>query len=235
MKKIATVTAILLMAALPCFAAGDLPSISVSGTATVTVEPDTASFSLTASSLRDTTEEARVSTTEMIQGAVKILTDEFGVPVEDLSTSYITAYPQYRWTEENKQELVGQRCEQSLNVKIHDLASIGDVYTRLMSLTGIEISTVSLDKEDKSAELLEARMLAVKDARAKADAYTEAAGVSVGKVLNISDSSSYYPVAYKMSNRLMASAEMDSAPSTEFYKGDISVSASVSMVYEIIN
>ena len=70
----ATITAILL--AFPLTAADIpelVPTISVSGTAEVTMYPDTAEFTITASFTEDTTEEAREKTSEMINTAIEAL------------------------------------------------------------------------------------------------------------------------------------------------------------------
>ena len=211
-----------------------IPTISVSGSATVTMSPDTASFSITSSFTKQTTEEARKSTTEMIGTAVEILTKEFAIPVEDIETSYISASPEYVWKDDER-VLTGQKVSQSIDVKTHDLDSIGYIYTRLMSLDGITLSDVSLDKEDKSAEYREARMNAVRDAYDKASAYAGAAGIDVGNILSISDNQSYTAPLYRSANLMLAFADaaaFESSP-TEFYSGDISVSANVSIVYAI--
>ncbi|MBO8435730.1 MAG: SIMPL domain-containing protein [Spirochaetes bacterium] len=229
--------ALIALVALPLGAAdipSYIPTISVSGTAEVSMQPDTASFDITASFVENTTEEARARTSQMINSAVEILTSEFEVIEDDLSSTYISCYPEYQWKDDER-VLVGQRASQTLSVKLHDLDIIGDVYQRLMSLDGISLSDVSLDKADKSYEYREARMNAVQDAYNKASAYAEAAGVKIGSVLSISDGSSYAAPLYRSANLMLASAEAATADSipTEFYTGDITVSANVSIVYAI--
>ncbi len=211
-----------------------IPTISVSGSAEVSMQPDTASFSVTSSFTEATTEEARLKTTEMIAETVSILTTEFGISEDDLETSYISAYPEYQWIDDEK-VLIGQKVSQSIDVSLHDIEAIGDIYTRLMSIDGITLSDVSLDKEDKSEEYRKARIDAVRDAYAKAEAYAEAAGVSVGKVLSISDGSSYATPLYRTANMMLASADAAGKVSTptEFYAQEITVSASVSIIYGI--
>ena len=225
------------LAAFPLCAADSAPftpTISVSGNAEVSMQPDTAAFSITASFTENTTEEAREKTSEMINNAVGILREEFGVQESDLSTSYISAYPEYSWKDDER-ILIGQRASQTVDVRFRDLDSIGNVYERLMSLDGISLSDVTLDKEDKSAEYSQARMEAVRNAYEKASDYAEAAGVEVGSVLSISDSSSYAAPVYRSANMMLASADAAAAKSipTEFYSGEITVSASISIVYSI--
>ncbi len=230
-KALLIVAAAMLMA-MPV-AASDVATISVTGSATVDLEPDTASFTITAAFTEATTKEAREKTAVMIGNAVSILTSQFGVAEDDLETTYISASTEYSWIDDER-VLTGQRATQSLNVKFRNLDAIGDVYTELMELDGITLSDVSLDKEDKSEGYSEARIKAVQDAYRKASDFAEAAGVKVGKVLSISDNSSYSAPLYRSANLMLASADVaaESTPIT-FYSSDISVSATVSIVYAI--
>ena len=232
MKKAFIITMLALIALMPL--AAESGRISVSGSAEVNAYPDIAEFTVTASATKDTTEEARVAVSSMTNEAANILKSEFGVSDDDITTSLISAYPEYRWTEDGN-ELIGQRANESISVTIHDIEALGDIYTKLMGINGIGISDVSLDKEDKSAELEKARVDAVHDARTKAETYAGAAGVRIGDVISISDSSSssvYYPRA----NIMYAMAADESASvSTEYRISDITVSSSVSIVYELLN
>ena len=235
-KMIAAIT-LLAIAVMP-LAAADIPdyipTISVSGSAEVSLKPDTAYFSITASFTEETTEEARAKVSEMIGNAAEILTSEFGLSADDLSTSYISASPEYQWKDDER-ILIGQKAVQTLEITLHDIDSIGPVYDRLMSLSGISISDVTLDKEDKSEEYRQARMEAVRDAYSKAEAFAEAAGVEVGSILSITDGTSYGTPLYRSANLMLASADAAYAEAspTVFYSGEITVSASVSIIYSI--
>ena len=235
-KMIAAIT-LLAIAVMP-LAAADIPdyipTISVSGSAEVSMKPDTAYFSITASFTEETTEEARAKVSEMIGNAAEILTSEFGLSADDLSTSYISASPEYQWKDDER-ILIGQKAVQTLEITLHDIDSIGPVYDRLMSLSGISISDVTLDKEDKSEEYRQARMDAVRDACSKAEAFAQAAGVEVGSILSITDGTSYGTPLYRSANLMLASADAAYAEAspTVFYSGEITVSSSVSIVYSI--
>lgn len=235
-KMIAAIT-LLAIAVMP-LAAADIPdyipTISVSGSAEVSMKPDTAYFSITASFTEETTEEARAKVSEMIGNAAEILTSEFGLSADDLSTSYISASPEYQWKDDER-ILIGQKAVQTLEITLHDIDSIGPVYDRLMSLSGISISDVTLDKEDKSEEYRQARMEAVRNAYSKAEAFAEAAGVEVGSILSITDGTSYGTPLYRSANLMLASADAAYAEAspTVFYSGEITVSASVSIIYSI--
>ena len=126
--------------ALPLAAEDITPTISVSGTAEVSVMPDTAYFSISASYVADTSEEARKLASGTISDAVGILTSEYGIRKEDIATEVLTIYPEYRW-EDGEQIPVGQRATQGLRITLRDLAAIGDIYDSLSAFDGLEFST----------------------------------------------------------------------------------------------
>ena len=97
MKK--AIASILLAAliVLPLAAEDITPTISVSGSAEVSVKPDTAYFSISASFVADTSEEARKLASGTISSAIEILTSEYGVEKEDIVTENLSINPEYKW------------------------------------------------------------------------------------------------------------------------------------------
>ena len=225
---------IALLAALSVSAALSAATVSVSGSSTVYMTPDTAAIGITASSLADSTEVSMSEAAEMINAAVSMLAADYGIGKADISTSYIAVSPEYTW-KDGEQILLGQRAEQSVSVTLRDIAAIGDVYASLMSIDGISVSSPVLDKEDKTTEYREARMGAVEDAYSKAAHYAEAAGYAVGDLVSISDGSGAVPMYARASNvMLSADAIAESGGvAAAYYMDDIAVSSSVSVVWEL--
>ena len=208
-------------------------SVSVQGNHTVYMQPDIAVFSVSASALDDTTKAAMQKTSDMISGAVAILSD-YGIETKDISTSYINVAPDYSWVD-GEQVFRGQKAEQSISVTLHDIGLIGDIYGSLMAVDGISVSSPTLDKEDKTAEYREARMGAVLDAYLKAEAYANAAGYAIGNLVSLSDGGVYTPMYARASNVMLAAAAVDIAEgaTAEFYLDNIAVSSTVSVQWEI--
>ena len=231
MKKTLIITMLALISLMPL--AAESGRITVSGSAEISAYPDIAEFTVTATATEDTTDEARIAVSSMINEAADILKSEFAVAEDDITTTMISAYPEYRWTEDGN-ELIGQRANESISVKIRNIEALGDIYTKLLSINGIEISNVELDKEDKSGEIEQSRINAVLDARAKAETYAKAAGVRIGDVLSITDNTSS-SVIYPRNVMYAMAATDESAVKTEYRISDITVSSTVSMAFEIIN
>ena len=214
-----------------------VPTVSVSASATISVIPDSASFSITAESTEPTTEEARNASSLMTEKAVEILKDEFGITEESFTTDFMQISPYYEWVD-GQRTLVGQKATQKLSIVLSgdNLSKVGKVYDRLSVLDGISISSVSYSKLDTTEEVRNVREKAAEESLKKAEAYAKGVGKRVGEVISISDGSgvSYTTVAYNSPKLMMAEASMDYA-STTIYQSDVTLSDSVTVVFTLID
>ena len=214
-----------------------VPTVSVSASATISVIPDSASFSITAESTEPTTEEARNASSLMTEKAVEILKDEFGITEESFTTDFMQINPYYEWVD-GQRTLVGQKATQKLSIVLsgENLSKVGKVYDRLSVLDGISISSVSYSKLDITEEVRNVREKAAEESLKKAEAYAKGVGKRVGEVISISDGSgvSYTTVAYNSPKLMMAEASMDYA-STTIYQSDVTLSDSVTVVFTLID
>ena len=214
-----------------------VPTVSVSASATISVIPDSASFSITAESTEPTTEEARNASSLMTEKAVEILKDEFGITEESFTTDFMQISPYYEWVD-GQRTLVGQKATQKLSIVLsgENLSKVGKVYDRLSVLDGISISSVSYSKLDTTEEVRSVREKAAEEALKKAEAYAKGVGKKVGEVISISDGSgvSYTTVTYNSPKLMMAEASMHYA-STTIYQSDVTLSDSVTVVFTLID
>ncbi len=212
------------------------PYITVTASSTVAVIADTASFSITAEALEATTEEARNASSDMIANAVDILKDEYGITDDEITTDYMNISPYYQWLDTGR-TLMGQKATQTLTITLRNgIEKAGKVYDRLSVLDGISISSISYSKADTSAEESYARVLATKNALEKAEDYAEGASMTVGKVLSLTEGSDGGYYSYSKNAVMLAetaAAASDSYASTTYYQGDLSVSATVTAVFEL--
>ena len=238
MKKFTIAALCALICLTACQTSGDalMRTISVSGSGSVTIEPDMASFSVSVEETADTTAEAQSMANEKMAEVYRILSEEFSIEDADLRTTGIDLYPRYSYVD-GQQVLLGQCSQQSLSVKVRTLDDLAPVIDRLSTISGITISSISLDAEDKSAVMSQARVLAMQDAYAQAEDYASVAGLTVDGPVTISSGSvNWYsnriqPVA------LAASADYtseSSKASASYYAGDLEVSASVSVTFNLI-
>ncbi|MGI6439573.1 MAG: SIMPL domain-containing protein [Sphaerochaetaceae bacterium] len=149
-----------------------------------------------------------------------------------IKTSSLSITPEYRWVEE-KQVLVGQRVRQSLNVEVRNIKEnsvlLSQLFDALGDINSISIGSISFDKEDTTKESQLSRTEAVEHATAVASDYARAFNLQLGKPIEVVESSNDYRIV-----PLMASVmKMDSSFSTEIPTGEIEITSSVSVVFEL--
>ena len=206
------------------------PTVSVTGSAVVEAQPDIISFSVTSTYKGHTTEEARSVTSGMINHAVAVLKDDYGVLPEDVTTVYFSVSPSYSYADGSAVP-DGQIAVQRVSVILRDMEKAGEAISALSELDGIEISSVVADKSDKSIEMRKARELAVHDAVDKASVYATASGFILGDLVSISSTDSMAP-EYRAAK--VYAMEASGSSGMEYYSGTIPVSDEVSAVFRLV-
>ena len=239
MKKVISLVLVVLSFMLcltSCVTKGEVNDayVSVSASATISVEADTASFSITAENTASTTEEARNNSSLMIEKAISILKDEFGISDDEIRTEYMNIDPYYEWVDGSR-VIKGQRATQKLTINLKNgLDRVGKVYDRLSVLDGISISSISYSKSDTSEALMTAREEASRNALKKAEDYARGVNKEVGDVVSITEGSvSYSYPTYANSKLMVAEASSSDYASTTYYSGDLTVSATVSISFTL--
>lgn len=153
-----------------------------------------------------------------------------GVADKDVTTSSINLSPQYRYVENQAPVVVGYQASNQVTVRFRDIAKSGTILDALVKEGANQINgpTLTLDKPEAAQD--EARVEAIKTARARAELYANAVGMKVKRIVSISESEGYSggPVPV-MAMRNMAAAEAK----TDIMPGEQSVSVNVSVVFEL--
>jgi len=173
--------------------AADSPTparIVVSGEGEATVPPDLALLSL--SVMREAkTARAALDANNDAMAAVIAAMKSAGIKDRDLQTAGIQINPRYNYTNKpdgsQEAELVAYQVTNTLSVRIRDIDKTGEILDKAVSLGVNQGGGISFSNEDPKAAVTEARKKAVSDAMAKAKTLAEAAGVSIGRVLEITD------------------------------------------------
>ena len=155
-----------------------------------------------------------------------------GIAPRDLQTAGIGINPRYEYTQrpDGTQEgrLVAYQVSNTLTVRVRDIAKTGTIIDQAVSLGVNSGGGISFTNEDPKPALDEARRKAVADAVAKARLLAEAAGVALGRVVEISDTVSSSPPLPIQGKAYLARS--DAAP---VEAGENSYSAQVNMVFEL--
>ena len=209
-------------------AAAPVRYISVSSTGTVKVTPDAVRLNASVSAIAKVSKEALTN--------ANIAADKFrtsilanGIDKKNLASTTLTVYPEYNYTQETGNVLIGYRASQSFEVVIRNAAKAGEIVDAVVASAGdaLYINGVTPFVYDNSKATEAARISAVKSAKAKANSYAKLLGVKIGKIINLQESSA--PSSYPIS---MVQAKSD-AGATEIDLGQQDVSVSVSTKWAI--
>ena len=206
--------------------------VSIQGTGTVKVTPDTVRLNAVISFV-GTNNAAASKAVSTSAAAFRAALKEKKVATKDIQSQNLTIYPEYSWTQEKGQELKGYRASQSFTVLIRDEANAGSIIDAAVEAAGdnIQVTGVTpivLEIDDAQDA---AREKAVAKAKKKALAYAKLLDFDLGKILWVSESSSAYnPPIYAMAK---ASAESAPAAPTEIDLGEQDVTVTVDVRWAI--
>ena len=228
--KCALITLALLLAALP--ACAEKPSISVTGSATIYLEADLAELNI---GVRIKSEDLGAAQTESAEkiASIRAALEAANVQAKDIATAEFSIYS-YTDMDRNGAEKQYYQVNHMLNITVRDIASVGKLIDLTVQAGANAVNSISFTSSKAQEAYKQAMQQAVQDGREKAQVLCEAAGVSLGNIQNINFSSNEYGAVMNSRSFKMASGVTeDAAASTEIQSGSVSVSASVTLVFEM--
>ena len=232
MKKLLSIILVLAMM-LPCIALAEAvavaenATITVTGSASVTLKADYARISVGVSSKAATVEQAANENNAAIFAVIEAL-KEAGVAEEDIATSNYSVYAEYDYASFGGQKLTGYNVTNQLPVIIRDMEHIGATLDKATAAGANNIYNIEFlsTKADEAQD--EATVYAVQDAMRRAKLLASAAGLNLGGIKSISDTVASYGIV----TRSYAS-KLDAVAGNSILPDDTSVSASVTIVFEL--
>ncbi len=205
-------------------------TLSVSGTGRVNAAPDVADISLgvfeQAKEAAAASQQAAASMDATVQALLGM-----GIDEKDIQTTSISLDARYDWNQEPAQ-IVGWEARNMVNVTVRDIGSVGDVVDTAVASGANQVNGISFRVEDPAEAQMLARTAAVDDAAAKAQQLATDTGVEIVGIVSISESGGQQPQPLYMARQEMTFAA-DAAPSTPVLPGEVELSISVFIQYEI--
>lgn len=185
-------------------------TITVAGTGTVQVEPDTAVVNLGVQATAPTGAEA----TDSVNAAATALTEALiaaGIAEDNIQTAGLNLYSV---TGDDGTTITGYNASLSINVTIDDVEAVGSTIDAAQSAAGagFTIGGVTFSFADPESVLAQARVDALASARAKAEQYAAAAGEELGEIISIVESPSSPPILYAAAGQTVAPAADAAGP-----------------------
>ncbi len=208
--------------------------ITISGSGSVHVAPDMATLVSRVITQGDDAKSALKENSVTMRAILKDV-EAAGIDKKNIQTTGFDISPIYgnRNLNDGKHkapQIVGYRVQNGIQINLKDVSRLGTTLDMLVQGGSNDVGQVRFGVSNPEKYIDEAREAAVKDARTKAETYAKAAGVTLGKVLSISEAG-YNPNPYP-EMMMMRAAKMDSAP--PIAEGQQTLSSSVTITYELV-
>ena len=205
----------------------EVGQITVTGLGQVERVPDMATITLGVTHQSDNARDA-VAEVAVTSGAILTTLADMGIEPRYMRTSDLSLQPVWQRNNSNNQppKVTGYSASNRVTVRVRDLAVLGDILGRVTTDGANLFQGLQFGLQDNQTALDDARRAAVADGRARAELYAEAAGVTLGDLVGLSESGVAAP-------RPMMREAMASDMAMSIAEGELSLSASVTMVFEI--
>ena len=205
-------------------------TVTVSGLGDVSVAPDVADVILVVSVTKPTVKDARAAAASSMD-AVLAAVKKDGVADKDLATVDLSLSPVYDYgSGSSVPRLVGYQFSNTIKATVRDLANVAAVVDDSVAAGATTVQGISFRLDDPKPVEAQARQMAMTDARTKADALAQAAGVQIKGVASIAEVTVSSPIYYAAADL----ADKAAAPvSTPIQTGTTDITIQVTVSYLI--
>ncbi|MFN2448031.1 MAG: SIMPL domain-containing protein [Vicinamibacterales bacterium] len=202
------------------------PVIVVTGEGVVKSAPDRAWVTIGAENRSRQPKEAQAQNA-VAMTAVQEKLAALGLPKDAIRTVGYDLQLEFDWTN-GKQVPRGYVARNSIEVRVDDIARVGEVMDAAVGTGATSIHGLRFDLKQRDAIERDALRLAVVDARARAEAVAAGAGAAVGRIVRIEESSAR--VVPPPQSMMMARMAVDEArQTTPVAAGEIEIRGQVTL------
>lgn len=221
---------------LQLFAAGNgqpPATIQVVGSGTAAIAPDIAIITMGVLRQAKTARGALNSNNQAMSGIISALKGQ-KIADKDMQTSNFNIQPRYQYFERSSNgeqkppRIIGYQVSNQLTIRIRDLKLVGTILDMAVTRGINDGGNIRFANDDPSEALAIARTKAMKSAIEKATTLVEAAGLKLGRILNINERAST-PRPQPLTRRRARSAEA----SVPVQAGENSYDVEVNVSWEI--
>ncbi|MBR4457705.1 MAG: SIMPL domain-containing protein [Clostridia bacterium] len=237
MKKLLITLAVLCMMLMPMLASAESErTVTVSGTATVMVEADTATVSFgieTRAKEVAAASEANAAQTQRLKQALT----EAGVAEKDITTEFYYVNPIYDFnqvTEDDITPVKGYSVSNTLSIRVRDITQIGTLIDKALASGATSCNGISFSSSKAADAQDEALVAAIAEARRKAELMAEACGGKLGVIVSVSEQAGITNGAlFNLRSNKASGVEEAEDAATEIVSDGLRYSATVTVVFEL--
>ena len=194
MKHKIMIISILMLAAIGLAACGaspatsggsDIRTVSVNGTGTVIVAPDMAIVNIGVVTDGEDADKASSQNAVKVE-QIKAALLELGIAEKDIRTTNFSVYPMQQYDEMGQVTSTLYRVENSMEVKVRDLDTLGTILDAAISAGANSIYGVQFDLADRESANGQAIEAAMQNALVRAEVLAGAAGAKLGEIQSVS-------------------------------------------------
>lgn len=171
-------------------AASPVPgTLRVIGNGSVPLAPDAASVTVGVDVTSENLSEAQAEATTMMEAIREAISDR-GIPDEDVQTNAFAVNPVREYDPQTglPGPVSSFQVTNTVNVTVRSVDDIGDLLDDVVAAGANNIYGIAFFTDEPGDAATEARGLAVRDAQVKAEELADAAGLTLGRILAISES-----------------------------------------------
>ena len=207
-------------------------TLSLSATGAVKTTPDKVDITTGVTGEAPTAREALDKNTEAMTAIVQALKAE-GIEAKDIQTVNFSVMPVYEQFQPDGKprpapRITGYRVINQVHIQVRDTGKLGAILDKVVEFGANTIDGIAFDVAEPAKLRDEARKLAVQNAIATAKVYAEAAGVTLGQILSISEDESG-PVPFGRP----AAARMEMSKDVPIEGGTATVETRVRVTWEL--
>jgi uncharacterized protein YggE len=205
-----------------------IPQINVSGEGKVKVVPDQVTILATVETKGTNAKDVKKQNDQQMEAVLKLV-KSMNLPATDYKTKRVSLNPQYDY--EKKKH--SYNATQTIEILLRDLSKYDELMEGLVDQGINRIDNVTFQSSKLAQYQSDARKLAIKDAKTKAEDYVSVLGQKVGAGITITDNSqTYYPQpVYAMKS--MAMEADGAAPRQTMAAGEIEIIANVTVSFKL--
>ncbi len=203
-------------------------TLTLSATSDVQAEPDIAAIGAGVVTQAADAQAALSANSEQMVRVVAAL-KKAGIADRDIQTSGINLQPQFRYEQNQPPVLTGFQASNRVQVTLRNVSTAGRIIDTLVKQGANQIDGPDFRIANPEPLLDKARTQAVKDARARAELYANAAGLSVTRITAINEGFAQRPPQPMARMVAMEAA----APPPPVAPGQVALSATVTMEFEL--
>jgi len=227
--RILPLAALLLGLALPASAETMPAYISVTGEGVSYAAPDMANISLGVVTQGASAGETLGQSSALVSAILAELA-AMGVAPRDIQTTGLSVNTMLDYSDPDVVRITGYEARNMLSVRVRDLPMAGALIDAAFAAGANDFSGMTFELEDMRAASDAARQAAVADARARAELFAAAAGVSLGRIETIVEGGDFrYDPGFGL-----RTAPMAATPPLPIAEGELAISASVTITWELV-